>query len=298
MATWPDTVVESPDGARTTFTLTSGLTPVNPIVTVGGLTVQPASIGAGTITLSFAPVVGESPLVYFTATGAAPGSPGTVTLASLRLQARQRADMVNSLFVSDSELTGYINSKYTELYDLLVQKFGDDYFVADPYTFTTTGAELYPLPTDLYKLKGLEVQNGSQWFDVPKMGAFSQRNRGGVSPYSDMRYRLLGGKIMVRSGSVAPSSGRAMRMWYVPRPTLLANDSDSIDGVSGWEEYVVVSAAISCLAKEESDTTGLERQLAGLTQRIEAAAENRDEGAPQTVADVRRGFDWPTWENP
>ena len=71
----------------------------------------------------------------------------TMTLAQLRTAARQEADMVNSQFVSDSEFNTYINQSCFELYDLLIQKFGDDYYIKNPpYTFTTDGTSyLYAL---------------------------------------------------------------------------------------------------------------------------------------------------------
>ena len=44
------------------------------------------------------------------------------------------------------------------------------------------------------------------------------------------------------------------QMWYVPTLTALSSDSDTVDSVmtrAGWEEYVIIEAAIKCLAKEE-----------------------------------------------
>ena len=67
------------------------------------------------------------------------------TLATLRNRVRQRADMENNNFVSDSEVNQYINSSYAELYDLLVAKF-EDYYVADPLEFAiSSGSSTYNL---------------------------------------------------------------------------------------------------------------------------------------------------------
>lgn len=80
----------------------------------------------------------------------------TMTLLALRTAVRQRSDMVNDQFISDSELTSYINQSYFELYDILVQKYGDNYYVANPYSISTDGSnQLYSLPTDFYKLLGI-----------------------------------------------------------------------------------------------------------------------------------------------
>ena len=58
--------------------------------------------------------------------------------------------------------------------------------------------------------------------------------------------------------------------------------------MSGWEEYIVCDSAIKMTQKEESDCSILLAQKAALLARIEAAAENRDAGSPQTVADSKR----------
>ena len=44
----------------------------------------------------------------------------TVTLADIKVRARQKADMENSNFIQDFELTNYINEAYFNWYDLVV----------------------------------------------------------------------------------------------------------------------------------------------------------------------------------
>lgn len=101
---------------------------------------------------------------------------GTLTLSDLMTQTRSRADMLPqnyapsltavNFFVTEPELISYINQSYYELYDLLVQKYGDDYFVAPALQFQTDGqAFLYPLPDGtnysgvpaFYKILGLDL---------------------------------------------------------------------------------------------------------------------------------------------
>lgn len=236
-----------------------------------------------TFTPSAIPPLGSILRAYYNSSISIGPSVGQVTLASLRLQVRQKADMVTSQFVTDSELTGYINSAYYELYDILIQKFGNDYYVATSFLFTADGtADSYPLPLDFYKSLGLELKDDTtHWSPVRK---YSQGDRQGAGYDAVPRYRLRGSVI---SFSSVPQNGKVYRLWYIPRLSPLIGDSDLVDGVSGWEEYIVTDAAISCLSKEESDTSQLERERQGLERRIEAAAENRDTGGPFTVQDVR-----------
>jgi hypothetical protein len=76
--------------------------------------------------------------------------------------------------------------------------------------------------------------------------------------------------------------------------TELTDDADTMDGVSGWGEYVIVDCVIKALQKEESDTSVAERQKAGLVQRIVDMAANRDAANPLTVTDSQAQVSgWP-----
>jgi hypothetical protein len=221
----------------------------------------------------------------------------TVTLAVLRTRSLQRADMENSTFVAPSELLRYINSAYLELYDLLVSK-GQEYYVKDPPTeFTVaTGAYTYTLPTDFYKLLGVDRQlSADEWIEVRPFN-FNERNanrrtraRLSSGPYGALRRRVIGNKLFVTPNDLAPGT---YRLWYVPRATELSSESDTVDGVNGWEEYIVLGAAIRCLAKEESDVSVLTAEQARLTRRIEEMAAQRDVGDTERVTDVTlSGYD-------
>lgn len=225
---------------------------------------------------------------------------GVVTLENIRDQLRQRIDRVNSQFFTNEELNGYITGSYKELYDLLIQKFGDDYYVAAPYEFTTDGTnDTYDLPEDFYKLLGCDCQyngssNGNGWITLRQF-MFQERNAYTLPNYqafygiTNIRYRLRGNTIWF---TPIPAAGQLLRIFYIPRPADLTLDADTVDGVSGWEEYIICDAAIKCMVKEESDPSSFGAQKAAVLQRIESAAENRNAGAPQTVSDINQSF-WP-----
>lgn len=208
-----------------------------------------------------------------------------VTLGSIREQVRQQADMVNSLFCSDAEINQYISSSYKELYDILIQKYGENYYVQTPYSFTTDGTnEFYDLPEDFYKLLGVDQQIGNIWVNVRQFN-FNDRNQNQFNTGGSQRfrYRINGNQLWLKP---LPASGQPIRVWYIPTPMDLADDADEINGVSGWEEYIVVDAAIKCKNKEESDVQVLFAMKQQLLKRIEEAAGNRDAGTPATITDV------------
>lgn len=225
---------------------------------------------------------------------------GQTTLGLVRQAAQERSDLVSNDFVSKGEWNSYINKSYTELYDILVQTYSDEYFVANPYYFNTDGRNpaLYALPSDMYKLMGVDLAlspngstNSNGWLTLQKFG-FISRNRYiyGNTPVSylgilNLRYRLVGSQIEFVPN---PQANQGVRLWYIPRPRTLLADSDTLDGVSGWEEYVIVDSAIKAMQKEESDVSILMAQKQALMVRITAAASNRDEGQGECATDLRR----------
>lgn len=228
--------------------------------------------------------------------GITPLGPGQECLGSIRLQSQMRADKVNSHFLSTWEWNQNINKSYKELYDLLVATFTDEYFVANPYQFTSDGRNpaLYPLPSDFYKMLGEDLSigaNSTGWLTLKKF-SFISRNRYifGNTPVSflgvlNLRYRVMGSNIMFIP---PPAANQTIQLWYIPKPKVLLADSDLLDGVSGWEEYVIVDAAIKGMQKEESDVRVLLAQKAALKARIEGMAPSRDAGEAETVSDTRR----------
>jgi hypothetical protein len=230
-----------------------------------------------------------------------PALTGQLSLASVRLASQQRADRVNSNFVTLPEWNSYINQSYFELYDLLVTLY-EDYYLAEPVIFQTDGTNAaYALPNGtnydgakpFYKLQGVDCglsTTNDAWVTLKKYD-FIARNRY-VFPnltstflgVFNMQYRVMGDKIRFIP---LPSGAQYIRLWYIPRLTELLQDTDILDGISGWDEYVIVDAAIKALQKEESDVSVLLAQKMALKDRIESSAMNRDAGEPDTISNTR-----------
>lgn len=218
----------------------------------------------------------------------------TVTLATLRARVRERADLVGSNFVTDlaTSLDAFINASLDELYDVLVSKFSNPYFVSSSVLTTVAASSSYALPTDFYKLLGVELPCASDMVDLLEFN-FKDRNklRNGVSTGDLPRYRLEGSNLRLYP---APNAVLVGAIWYVPTRAPLVSSSDACTFPMGWEEYAVIDAAIKCLNKEESDPQALMLEKASMLQRIEAAAENRNPAEPEHAVDVdSAGYDTP-----
>ncbi|CAM6004766.1 unnamed protein product [Sphagnum balticum] len=247
-----------------------------------------------------------------TAQSAVPTTAGEKSLGAIRLAAMQRADRVNSNFVTVPEWNSYINQSMFELYDILITVF-EDYYVAPPIQFVADGVTfLYPLPNGsntflnannlsqtvtpppFYKLLGVDLalQNVNNGYVTINKFNFVDRNRfvypntvSTIYGVFNLQYRVMGQNIEFIP---TPSAGQGIRLWYIPRMVELLQDTDvTTQGISGWIEYVIVKAAYYALTKEESDTSSLVMQLQALTKRIEETAANRDAGIPDTISDTR-----------
>ena len=214
----------------------------------------------------------------------------SATLAQLRTRARQRANMENSNFIRDTEMLALINASYAELYDIMVTKY-EDYYITGPTSFSISSGNTYSLPSDFYKLRGVDYLQGTQYVTIYPIN-WNNRNRLNravnrrTSYQLNPSYRIVGSTLYIYPSDDALGD---YQLWYIPSFTPLADDSDLIDGSiarNGWEEYVVVDVARKMLQKEESDTRELIREKERLLVHIEGAAAERDVDQPESVTDV------------
>ena len=152
-----------------------------------------------------------------------------VTLSNLRTRVRQRANMENSQFVTDSELNTYVNQAVADLRDKMISKVGDDYFASTQTYNLVTGQDAYALPSDFYKVLYVEIQGDDGYFYQMRRFEVGERNFG-ASPINyyipDIRYRLRANDIIFTPQNLL--GGRQVRLTYVPVPTELVSDSDTL----------------------------------------------------------------------
>ena len=167
-----------------------------------------------------------------------------VSLTELRTLSRQRADQENSQFVTDTELTRYLNNSWGELYNLICENFNEDYFTTG-YTFTlTSGTDTYDLPSDFYKSRGVDLVVTSTESVPLRRYNWAQRTRNSLTVYArDYRYRIQKGSIVFTH---TPSTGDSIKIWYIPSPKrLLSKDTTAITRgtntmwTTGSHEFVV-----------------------------------------------------------
>lgn len=241
-----------------------------------------------------------------------PCLPGQINLGYLRYMSQLRADKLNSQYLTTDEWNFNINQSATGLWDILVDKYGEDYFFAPPLVISLTGAQSYDLPDGsnyliggvpspaLYKLNGIDANvsgaapgPNAGWVPLSRSN-WSDRDRyttwpgqaGALNNIYQMSYRIMGNKLFL----FPCNQNMLIQLWYVPMYTQMLQDTDMLSfSISGWSEYIVNDAAMKAMVKEESfeKWNALSAANAAMIERIEDTAANRDVGQPNTVSNVR-----------
>lgn len=187
---------------------------------------------------------------------------GQVSLGAVRIQAQQKADLLNAGFITTVEWNQMLSLSYKSLFDLLGSTYGSDYFCGPPYTFVTNSStQLYALPdgsttidsvtglaaAPLYKLIGVEIQQSPTSWITLKRFEFIDRNKYWLANTlnaaggTNLRYKIVGNNLWL---TTYPSAGYSVRLWYIPKPTNL-------------QPVVTVTTTSSSATVTCSDTTQL-----------------------------------------
>jgi len=221
---------------------------------------------------------------------------GATTLGAIRTAAQQRADLYGSNFITTTEWNSMVNASLQQLWEKLVEAYGNDYEVQSAFAIITDGTnDHYALPTDFFKLLGVDLQlsnagaaSTTGWITIWKFN-FADRNRYTLPNIqtiwgrTNLKYRLSGGNIWFIP---LPMGGQSLRLWYAPRFVPLVLDADSFDGINGWEEWAINDTAMKAKLKEESPIDDLLKAQAAQEERLTHVTENRDAGSASVTVDV------------
>lgn len=216
-----------------------------------------------------------------------------VTLATVRTLVRQRTDTVNTTFVTDAELNSWINDSASELWDLLTQAYGEDYYTVPTDITTTPNQEWVTIPTGVYQVRGVYsyVVQGSDRVRVELDRASLKdmlsdlRSPGWSSGvgYCNATYRIVGDRLYF---SPLPTSAQTLELWYIPTFPLLTNDAATFDAYNGWHEYVVLDVCAKVAKKDDADVSVFLAQKEALKERINRMKHDRDAAQANYVQDA------------
>lgn len=190
----------------------------------------------------------------------------------MRTWARQLSDTENDSNVTDAELTALVNRHLTEVYDALIAAAPPEYYASTTTVTTVNGTTAYALASDFHSLLGVYVNESS-----------------------DERRPLLAMPEGARGSYKAPTGAWTVTLEYVPAAGTLADQAETFDGVSGWEELIVNMVARDVCTKRQSDPGVILDTIANLKARINSRSRNRDKGAGKKVFDTDEAYatTWP-----
>jgi hypothetical protein len=216
------------------------------------------------------------------------------TLLQLRDRILQRTDnQYTDGFVTNAEVNALINLHYKELYELL--QFAGPHRVETEYTVdAATDIEAdgrASLPIDVYSIMVVHrIEDDGSFSMLTRHDHRSRPRNPAISNCPAETYRVAGG--MRLELDPIPASGEYV-VTYIPVPPDLAADADTLDGVLGWEEFVVVAVALDIALKEAVDPGligAIKAQVQWQRDRIKTAAKNAEMTEAPRIVDVRSAY--------
>lgn len=206
--------------------------------------------------------------------------PRTFTVAQIRDRIRELIDAEQMRALSDTEMNKRISAAYAKYYAKLVQS-GLGYPAETTQTITagTGGTDTYALPADHFATLRIDYQYTSNFWDPLDIIDIREIHKVQWNAGSQaFWYRLAGPSITLYP---TPTVGGIYRHIYAPAAADLTLDAQAIDGVSGWEDAVILEAAIRCAWKFDGDTTSMERERAAMDALINEQIDLRTAQSPK-----------------
>lgn len=216
------------------------------------------------------------------------------TLGEIRQRARALADAVDSRNSSETEVVEWINDAYAELRDLLTEAEPNRFLERSVLTATTereydiSGTAFSPSMASLMSIRAVKYI-GHQADEIP-IDTFGLLDTGlrystNSSGGADLRYDIYGQGDRTRLVfDRNPSPGPRYAVYWIPSAPELTEVTDTVDGVNGWEDFIVVQTAQRIFQREHEGqlATAIAKSEADLRLRIAKLADQRN-GRPVQV---------------
>lgn len=207
------------------------------------------------------------------------------TWAELRTRIRQKTNKEKSQFVTDSEIDSLIEESYSVMYNKLVST-NENYFISSTTVSLVANTHTYALPSDFFKLKGVDISRNGVLY---QLGLLPWENRNKYQSLS-ATFTSIPTEYMFYNNSLrfvpTPNSGYTATIYYIPAPPRYISDATTIDGVAGFEKYIVNYCAACIRDKEEKDSSIFMNKAALALQEMAAAISPRDFENAITINDV------------
>lgn len=192
----------------------------------------------------------------------------TVPLKDLRRQLREMTSTQNDEDLSVTELNDIISSAVAETLDhIITSGLSEQATQVYDGTIGSSGLDLSTV-VDFYKVVKVYAVEGEHYRPIERI------NLQDIYPYKPV------------------SSNTSVRILYIPYSSTLKNadgsynDEATFDGINGWEEHTLNTAAIRVKGKKEEDASMFVRRKAEMEERM-AFLGNTDFSGPARVVRKR-----------
>lgn len=217
---------------------------------------------------------------------------------------RRRADIENvTRRFPDDEILEYINQSIARLYTLL-DRCDDTYYQKRSNITTVSGTAIYQLPLDFWNLKQVTVQISPGILFMARQFMLSEgpwlQTMAIWSSGFPVYYRICslagtGGDLDGIEFAPKPSGNYLVVVTYAKSPQRLGLGNDFFDGKAGYEEWIILDAAIKVRRKQNTDATPLMADKAEVENWVLGSANRRDQSSPQRISDAQTVdyYRWP-----
>lgn len=217
------------------------------------------------------------------------------TRGDIKAQARFHADYdaTPSSFASEAELDIEYDQSVADLWQLLVDADPERYSTTTTIT-TASGETSYVVPDDFMNLVAVWRMRGNDRYWVCRFDEMGRTQGPGLPDLlldHGPPVRVVGqgvdGSASRLEFDYAPGPGISYEVRYNPAPPFTTDDGDQLDGVAGWEQWVVYDLAVKLKNREEGDPSALMAERARLEARIADLAIKRFIGRAHYIKDTR-----------
>ena len=216
----------------------------------------------------------------------------TRTLALLRADIRYQADVEGETPRHPNAQLNRLINQSINAFRLMISRTGHPYYLKESTaTATTSGTADYALPSDLIHLYGVDltVDNRTlalQDYSLIERNDFSTLNLPNTGTPVAFRVHTSGN---VRFIPTPDSASYTYKFIYLPTATDLSSDSDTFDGVAGWEDWIVYDVAVKLLTRDDEDEqlAKVQGMLAKREREIISEASKRQRVNPVHRRDYR-----------
>lgn len=214
----------------------------------------------------------------------------TRTLTEMIADVRQRTNLENSEFVTDPEITEYLNQELAELWARIAQGSGAPHYRSAYPISATTDQTLYPLPDDFWQVQGVEATIDGVTYRMRSFGPAEHARLVSSTArwpwYDGTKYRIQAENIEFQPVTQAFNAV----LYYTPSQPRLVDGGDTFDGYNGYEMAAIYGACATVQAKEDTDPNFYLGQRERIYRLIDSLAAQRDAAEPERVQDVTLGW--------